>query len=330
MGMKNLSQTGPLVSIVIPAFNVSSVVAETLLSVQGQTFSDFEAIIVDAGSTDDTGLIVRRFCDIDPRFHFIGQSHAGTSAARNAAIERARGAFIAFLDADDVWLPEKLSRQVELFRDNLRTNFVYTNFFMWDGERDLSVWHRDDKPLPEGDVARGLVFNISNACAASMSTAMVRREMFSKTGLFDPGLAIGEDWDLWLRMAEHVLWVCGTREPLARYRRWSGNVTNQKLKNAESNVLVLEKNLRATRRAELRPLYRRSLAFARGKVELFRASKSLHENQPDAVPPAIWKAWRAHPRRLKWLMWYFLAAWPELLGGRMTKRIVHVKLKEKF
>jgi len=56
----------------------------------------------------------------------------------------------------------------------------------------------------------------------------------------------------------------------------------------------------------------------------------LHENQPDAVPPAIWKAWRAHPRRLKWLMWYFLAAWPELLGGRMTKRIVHVKLKEKF
>jgi hypothetical protein len=207
---------------------------------------------------------------------------------------------------------------------------VYTNFFTWDGERDLSVWYRGDKPLPEGDVGRGLVFNISNVCAASMSTAMVRREMFCKAGLFDSELAIGEDWDLWLRMAEHGLWVRGTREPLARYRRWSGNVTNQKLKNAEANVRVLEKNLRATRRAELRPLYQRSLAFARGNVELFRASQLLLKTQPEAVPQTILKAWRVYPRRLKWLMWYVLAAWPEFLGGRITKRIVHNKLRRKF
>jgi glycosyltransferase involved in cell wall biosynthesis len=320
----------PLISIVIPAFNVSSVVAQTLLSVQGQTFSDFEAIIVDDGSTDDTATIIRRFCDIDSRFHFISQSHAGASAARNAAIEQAGGEFIAFLDADDVWFPEKLFRQIELFRKDPRANYVFTNFFMWDGERDLSIWYPEDKFLPEGDVGRELVFNISNVCAASMSTAMVRREMFCKAGLFDSELVIGEDWDLWLRMAEHGLWVCGTCEPLARYRRWSGNVTNQKLKSAEANVFVLEKNLRATRRAELRPLYRCSLAFARSKVELIRASQLLLKAEPDAVPRAIWKAWCAYPRRLKWLMWYVLAAWPEFLGGCITKRIVHDKLKRKF
>jgi hypothetical protein len=130
-------------------------------------------------------------------------------------------------------------------------------------------------------------------------------------------------------MAEHGLWVRGTREPLARYRRWSGNKSSQKLTMADSNVRVLKKNLRATQRPDLRPLYERSFAFARGRLELVRA-RQLLDSQPEAVPAAIWHAWRQHPRRLKWLMWFALVAWPKFLGGAASARVIHRKLIQKF
>jgi glycosyltransferase involved in cell wall biosynthesis len=320
--------TRPRISIVIPAFNAASVIAQTLESVRSQTFEDFEAIIVDDGSTDKTAAVVRRFCGADPRFHLVSQLHAGVSAARNAAMERTRGEFIAFLDADDIWFPKKLARQIEMFREDPQANFVYTNFFRWDGANSFSAWYNDDQPLPEGDVSRKLILNVSYACPASMSTAMVRREAFDRIGFFDLEFAIGEDWDMWLRMAEQGLWVRGIREPLACYRRWSGNATNQKLKIVEANVRVLEKNLRATRRPELRPLYQRSLAHALAKLELVRASEFL-ESRPQAVPGAIWRAWRFCPRELILLKWFILVSWPKFLGGRATERIVHRILKKK-
>jgi glycosyltransferase involved in cell wall biosynthesis len=319
----------PLVSVVIPAFNAVGVIEQTLQSVQAQTFENFEVIIVDDGSTDNTAAIVQRFCSMDPRFVLMTQPHSGVSVARNMAIAHAHGEFIAFLDADDVWLPEKLARQIELFRDYPRVNFTFTNFYMWNGERDLSLWYRNDRPLPDGDMGHKIVFSVSRACAASMSTAMVRREIFYTIGLFDPDLMIGEDWDLWLRLAEHGLWVRGTREPLARYRRWSGCISNQKLKTVEANVRVLEKNLHATRRPGLRPLYERSLALMRVQLEL-ACARLLIKTQPNAVPAAIWRAWRLNPRQLKWLMRFVLLIWPRILGGRATERIVHRKLIQKW
>ena len=319
----------PLISVIIPAFNAASVIGETLESVRHQTFENFEVIMVDDGSTDDTSAIAQKFCVSDPRFSLIRQANCGVSAARNRAIRQARGEWIAFLDADDVWMPQKLERQMDLGRQNPRANLLFTNFYMWDDPHDLHIWLKDDHPLPEGDVSRKLVFSISHACDGSMSTAMVRREMFSSSGFFDPDIAICEDWDLLLRMADHGLRVRGTREPLARYRRWPGNVTSQKLKMAEAQVRVLQKNLRTTQRPELRPLYQRSLNLARSRLELVRARQML-DTSPEKTPAAIWRAWRLSPRQIKWLMRYFLVAWPKFLGGRATERIVHRKLMQKF
>jgi glycosyltransferase involved in cell wall biosynthesis len=325
----NESPNVPLVSVVIPAWNAATTLAEALDSVRAQTFQNFEAIIVDDGSTDDTFAIASRFCEMDSRFILIRQTHAGVSTARNNAIQKSRGQFIAFLDADDVWSPQKLSRQLELFSQNPKVNAVFANFYIWDGRRDLHVWHSPDKPMPKGDVGKRLIFNISYVCAASMSVALLRRELFQRAGFFDSELAIGEDWDLFLRMAECGLWICVTREPLARYRRWEGNVTNQKLKVAESDVRVLEKNLRATKRPELRPLYERSLAFKRAQLELARARR-LIDTQPNDVPAAIWRAWRFYPHETKWLVRFALVAWPKFLGGFATRKMIHRKLIQKF
>jgi glycosyltransferase involved in cell wall biosynthesis len=316
----------PLVSIVIPAFNAAQTVAQTLESLRAQTHENFEAIIVDDGSTDDTATIVRKFCDVDSRFIFAPKPHSGLPGTRNAGIGIARGEFVAFLDADDVWLPEKLTRQMDLFRVDSRVNLAFTNFFIWDGQRDLLVYYRETRPLPDGDVSRQLLFS----SLFGISSVVLRRPAFGGDCLFDASLRDGsEDWDLWLRLAGRGLFVRGTREPLMRYRRWPGNMSNRKLKMAESELRVIEKNLRASQRPELRSLYRRSLNRVRGRLELVRARQML-DDAPGKIPATIWRAWRFNPRHVKWLMWFVLAVWPKFLGGRVTEKIVHRKLAEKF
>jgi hypothetical protein len=94
-------------------------------------------------------------------------------------------------------------------------------------------------------------------------------------------------------------------------------------------VRVLEKNLGATQRSEWRPVYRRSLAFARAKLELVRARHRI-ETEPDTVPSAILRAWRFCPKRVEWLLWYLLTAWPKALGGRATAGIIHQKMIRKW
>jgi glycosyltransferase involved in cell wall biosynthesis len=315
----------PLVSVIIPSWNGAAVLEEALRSAQTQSYRHFEVIIVDDGSTDDTAKIAGRFCESDARFRLLHQANAGVSVARNTAMEQARGEFIAFLDADDVWMPGKLARQIPLFREDSRTNLVFTNFFAWDGEQDLAHRYRSDKPLPEGDAMPRLI----RSCLYLTSTVIVPRQFLSLAGGFDPELREAQDWDLFLRLGEHGLRARGIREPLARYRRWPGNRTGQKLKFAVAAVRVLEKNLGATQRPALRPAYRRSLSFARAKLELARARYRI-ETEPDTVPPAILRAWRLCPKRVEWLLWYLLAAWPDALGGCATAAMVHRKMLQKY
>ncbi len=112
----------PLVSIIVPIFNGANVVSETLESIRAQTFKDFEVIVVDDGSTDDGPAIVR-FREADSRFKLVSQANAGLPIAHNNAILQARGEWIALLDHDDVWFPQKLERQLALSREDPRANF---------------------------------------------------------------------------------------------------------------------------------------------------------------------------------------------------------------
>jgi len=315
----------PTVSVIIPVWNGAALLPETLRSLQSQTFTDFEALIVDDGSTDATAAVAAAFCQADARLRLVARPHAGLSAARNAGLELARGEFIAFLDADDVWLPEKLARQMELFRADPRASFAYANYYFWDGQQDLSVGHRPNRPLPDGDTARRLV--TSNVYA--VSSVVVRRTVIARAGGFDTGLESCEDWDMWLRLAEQDFRARGTREPLIRYRRWPGSMSNNKLKMVRHNLIVLEKNLRATRRPELRPAYRRAIRYNRAVLELILA-RQLVDTNPARVPAGLCRAWRHYPYRLKWLLWFALTAWPKTLGGRATAGIVHRKLIRKF
>ena len=118
----------PLVSVVIPSYNRSSLLMQTLASVRGQTFRDFEVLVVDDGSTDDTATRVRELGAEDGRIHYLYQANQGPAAARNAGASYARGAFIAFLDSDDLWLPDKLQEQLAFLAGRPDIDVVYADY----------------------------------------------------------------------------------------------------------------------------------------------------------------------------------------------------------
>lgn len=316
--------TAPLlISIVVPAFNAASVLGDTLRSVQQQDYPHIEAIVVDDGSTDATASVAQAVAAEDPRFTILTRSHRGIAAARNAGVAAARGTWIAFLDADDVWFPHKLSCQVQRAQERPSANFIFSNYYRWDGERDIELRHAGHDPLrrfPQ-ELAR---FNL-----VGTSTVMVTAELLARVGPFDEALTLAEDWDLWLRLAEagcSALWI---PEPLGRYRTWGGNTSARKLEMAGATVRVLEKRMAQCGDRRWRRWYQRSLAVARGNLE-FATVRPLLDGHPGALARATDRAWRACPWRLKWLLWTVGVRCPERLGGHLFRQHVRQHIEARW
>lgn len=315
----------PLVSVIMPALNAGAFIEESLRSALNQSYPRLEVLVVDDGSTDNTADAARRLAAVDSRITVLQQPNSGASAARNTALANARGDLVAFLDADDAWLPDKLARQIDLLRQDSRADLLFSDYYLWDGERNLGVRYSKPEHFPEGNVGKKLVrWNLFG-----MSSVVVARERVQRAGGFDPGLTHGEEWDLWLRISECGLWARGLREPLMRYRIWSGNASRLTVQNAECIVRVLEKALARRQTNDMRRAYRQSLRIARGNLELAKA-RPLIESAPTMMPAAILRAWRHYPPRVKWLLWYLGVRWPGALGGTFFARAVHDKIRRKW
>ena len=184
----------PKVSVVIPTRNRARVLVRAVRSVLGQTCGDFELLIVDDASTDGTGDAVRRFDD--PRIVLIRHEvNRGVSAARNSALDRAAGAFVAFLDDDDEWLPEKLERQLTQFdRAPHRVGMMCSGYY------ELNHTTNDTHEVG-ADLGRSFADLLRRGSFSHTSTIMVRAECFARTGPFDLAFKYGEDFDMWLRIA---------------------------------------------------------------------------------------------------------------------------------
>lgn len=318
-------KTGPLISVILPVYNGVSFLGEALASVQQQTHANWEALVVDDGSSDNSYELASQLASRDSRIRVFRQPNHGTQTARNTALTEAHGEFVALLDQDDLWLPEKLSRQLQLFEADPPANLVFTNYWHWDGTRDLDSRYRRRRKFPEGDVMRGLI----RWCLFQASAMVVRRQSIEQAGGFDPDLLLTGDWDLWLRIAETGCWARGVWEPLMRYRLWPGNASKNIIRTAEENVRILQKALARSQPEWRRRAYQRSLAIARGNLEFARL-KPLLNQQPDQAPAAIYRAWSCCPRRIKWLLWSWACQWPDVLGGRWTAKLVHDKIRRKW
>lgn len=206
-----------LVTAILPAYNAAATLHETLVSVREQTHAELEIIVVDDGSTDETRRIAERHAADDARVRVLSQANGGVANARNAGLAAASGAFVAPIDADDLWRPDKIARQFELMSQRgPNTNLVYTWFALIDGESRV---RRVSKPCEEGRVLAPLC--LSNFVGHASSPLMRTRSVLDAGG-YDPSLrtqaAQGcEDWQLYLKLAEAGEFAV-VKSPLTGYR----------------------------------------------------------------------------------------------------------------
>jgi teichuronic acid biosynthesis glycosyltransferase TuaG len=212
-----------LVSVVTPAYRVEAFIGETIDSVLAQTYEDIELLVVDDASPDGTAAVVRERAERDPRVRLIRQPrNGGPAATRTAAVAEARGGLVAFLDGDDLWLPEKLALQVEHLRAHPEAALSFTSFRKID-EQGRLLGPAVNVPL-RLDYA-GLLKNT----AIATSTVLVDRE---RTGPFRLKQTFYDDYALWLDLLKRGRHAVGLNQDLARYRIRSGSWSRNKLRSA--------------------------------------------------------------------------------------------------
>ena len=184
----------PVVSVIIPTYNRALWLRECLEAVFAQHFQNFEVIVVDDGSRDETRSVLAGYLD---KLILISQENRGVSAARNRGIAMAGGEYIAFCDSDDLWLPDKLSTQISFFQNYPQKIACYTD----------EIWVRNGvrvNPCKHHRKSSGWIFDRAlELCIVSPSSVVMHRKFFEKVGNFDESLPACEDYDLWLRASVH-------------------------------------------------------------------------------------------------------------------------------
>lgn len=222
----------PNLSVIIPAYNAEPFIADTIQSVLDQTYRDVEVIVVDDGSTDRTLEQLRQF---GSQLRVHQQPNGGVAQARNTGVGLARGSWIAFLDADDRWLPHKLARQLAAGPAPMS----YTDRYNVGVLGDLPEVQSECTPMRGGDLFVPL---LRNGNFITSSSVMIRRQLFEQLGGFCTLLNGTEDWDLWLRIAErHSIDFVG--EPLVRYRLHAGGISRNFARMSRERTAVVGRAL---------------------------------------------------------------------------------------
>ena len=220
-----------MVSVVIPAFNMALFVRDAVESVFNQTYTDYELIIVDDGSSDNTEEILQLYAG---RIRYFKQTNAGVSAARNRGIQEAKADYVAFLDADDLWLPDKLELQMQAF-DNQKDLALVACGYSVRG-RDGKIVIRD--VLRKNYPTRKELFQALSICQlipGCASGVVVKKKCFSEVGNFDTTLRVGEDWDMWLRVVSQYN-AYFIEQILVVIRQANNDKTNRTAKDEEYYV----------------------------------------------------------------------------------------------
>ena len=223
-----------LVSVVIPNYNHAQFVGDAIRSVLDQDYSNFEIIVVDDGSTDDSRAVVAQFGN---RVQYIWQENQGLSAARNTGIRAAQGVYIAVLDADDLYEPGFLSALVSLLDAHPEADGVYCGYQFVD-ERNRLLPQREARLLPDGELYAALL----DGNFLVPESVLVRRVCYEEVGGFDHTLTALEDWDMWLRITRDFTLV-GTDQVLIRHRILSGSMSTDPTRMHLNRLAVLEKHL---------------------------------------------------------------------------------------
>lgn len=252
----------PLVSVIIPAYNAADTVLETIESVLQQSLQDLELIVVDDGSTDDTLAVIKTV--EDPRLKLFSFENGGCAAARNRGIEQASGAFLSFVDADDLWVTDKLQKQLQALQQNPAAGGAYSWTLVMDASGES--FYPGNCESFEGDVYPHLL--LSNFIASG-SNMLFRREAVADVGGFDTSLRSYEDWDYYLRLSRQWPFAV-VKEPQILYRKSDTSMCSN-FAVMEQYIFILHNKVFATVPPALKHLEQHS----RAKKHDFLAQISL-------------------------------------------------------
>lgn len=292
----------PRVSVIVPAHNAERTIVETIRSVQAQTFSDFELLVIDDGSTD--GTLARLDAVGDSRLRVFSYENAGACSARNRGIARATGEYLAFLDADDQWTSDKLKSQVAALEACATASVAYSwTRFVDENGRDLYA----QRPVFfEGDVYPELL--VTNF-PCSGSNVLVPRQVIEATGGFDVLVKVSQDWEFSVRLAARWPFVVVPRHQIL-YRHWSGSMSSSL---AATPDLWEQHGIRTIERVF------ESVPGSLQRLKTRRlASFYLHVTRRSLVRAAD----RAAVRRAGRSLWLALRLDPQLLRSRAGRRVL--------
>jgi glycosyltransferase involved in cell wall biosynthesis len=228
--------SNPLVSVIIPAYNAARFIRGAVESVFDQGYSPLELIVVDDGSTDGTADVLAPY---HSRLRYVAQANQGIGGARNRGIQEAQGDLIAFLDADDQWLPGKLDQQVRCLQAQPHVGLVHTDILYWDDATGVCCRRERSRHEYVGRCYTRLFWRN----AVNSSTPLIRRACIDQVGGFSSDVLYMEDWDFYLRLARHFQFAY-VNEPLARYRLHDHNVSKREVLMRKGDLQVIQKALR--------------------------------------------------------------------------------------
>lgn len=255
------------VSVVIPTYNCERFLGRAIDSALGQTYRDFELIVVDDGSTDGTRSLVAGYGDA---VRYLYQPNQGVSAARNLALSQTGGEFIAYLDADDLWSPEKLARQVEYLDAHPTCGFVHTEISVIDEQEKVlhaRFNHDTGRTVPQGRCVR----DVLSRSHIQTLTVLERRDAFNDVGAFDLRLSVAEDYLHWILIVLRGYEVGYLSEPLGSYRWRAGSLTSGQRRILSNfvqmyDILLNEHDLERTHGCEMAEVV---------KEQLFKTQRQL-------------------------------------------------------
>jgi len=315
----------PRVSVVIPAFNAERDIGDALASVFRQSFSDFEVIVVDDGSPDGPEMD-GAVAPFGSRIRYIRHTvNRGAAAARNSGLRAARGSLIAFLDADDLWMPDFLRRQVWFLDAHRDCGLVYCDAQI-SGESPLAGRRFMETAPSTGAVT--LESLIAQRCNIPLSTVVMRRKPAFDVGLFDEAIRRGQDYDLWLRLAPAGVSMCYQRVVLTERRVRATGLSGDSTAEFERAIRILD-HFGRTQPAEVRTIVRARLNTLMDRLEIEHAKRRLRDANFAAARYHLSATKR---RSLKWRLALlglqiaprlmrraYLAAQPVRLDARMAE-----------
>lgn len=291
--MSNLAPAGPRVSVIIPAYNAAHFIAGTLESVFAQTFTNYEVVIVNDGSPD-TMEFERVLEPYLNRIVYLKQPNSGPSGARNYAIRKARGEFVAFLDSDDQWLPGFLAAEMALFDADPSLDLLYSDGIIF-GKPPLA-----GRTLMMGSPSRGAVtFDslVREECTVLTTSTIARRQQVMDAGLFDERFQRSEDFHLWLKMALGGARMGYNREVLVRHRRRDGSLAHNTMAMIRAFIAVLQDiDDRFPLTEDQRIAVRRQMAVRQAEIALIEGKELFMAEQYPLALAAFDRACALEPR----------------------------------